>query len=611
MIGVSRAAFAMCVVGLWLLGFAAGETSAQRMDFNLDTLRVRVGTRTWAALPAALRSVEVIDRARIESAPAQTIADLLTWALGLDPQARSAAQADVGIRGSSFEQILVLVDGVRMSDAQTAHFDLDLAIPLDAIERIEVLRGPASAQYGSDAMGGVIHIVTRRGAPASVRIEAGTHASASGSAAAAVGAPGGSTGSFGLEYDRSDGTRSGTDYDMGLARASLDVPWAGGALRADAAYALRNFGAADFYTPVNVFDSYEETRTLTAALGWHASEARRLAVEPRVSVRRHDDEFILQRDDPAFYRNVHKNWQLGGELHARYATDSGARFAVGGEAFRDLLDSNNLGERSATRAAAFGEIAAGTTGRWLTQAGLRLDWHSEFREFLAPSLAAAVWPTDRLRVRASVGRSFRAPSWTERFYVDPANIGTEDLQPERAWSAELGAQLSLPAARIDVALWMRDADELIDWVKPQGVPANTPFRTMNIEKATFRGIDASIEWRGPFATAMSLSGTALTLDAPEASGFSSKYVLNPLTEAIVLTVDRMVLGGFGVGVRARHARRAGEDSYVLADVRASYARPGWHAYFDVTNTTNAEYVDVSARIGAGRQLRAGLRWSRQ
>ncbi|MGH7554997.1 MAG: TonB-dependent receptor plug domain-containing protein [Longimicrobiales bacterium] len=610
MIGVARVALAKYVVGLLLVGFAVGDGSAQRMDFNLDTLRVRVGTRTWAALPAALRSVEVIDRARIEAAPAQTVADLLTWALGLDPQARSAAQADVGIRGSSFEQILVLVDGVRMSDAQTAHFDLDLAIPLDAIERIEVLRGPASAQYGSDAMGGVIHIVTRRGAPASARIEAGTHASVSGSAAAGVGAPGGTTGSFGLEYDRSDGTRSGTDYDMGLARASLGVPWAGGALRADAAYALRNFGAADFYTPVNVFDSYEETRTLTAALGWHASEDRRLAVEPRVSVRRHDDEFILRRDDPAFYRNVHENWQLGGELHARYAADSGSRFAVGGEAYRDLLDSNNLGERSATRVAAFGETAAGTTGRWLTQAGLRLDWHSEFGEFLAPSLAAAVWPADRLRVRGSIGRSFRAPSWTERFYVDPSNIGTADLEPERAWSAELGAQLSLPAARIDVAVWLRDADELIDWVKPKNAPTDT-FRTMNIEKATFRGIDASIEWRGPFATAMSLSGTALTLDAPEASGLESKYVLNPLTETIVLSVDRAVLGGFGVGARARYARRVGEDPYVLADVRASYARQGWHAYLDVTNTTNAEYLDVSARTGAGRQLRVGLRWSRQ
>jgi iron complex outermembrane receptor protein len=608
MIGVAPSALTKCAVGLLLVGFTAGDALAQRTDFNLDTLRVRVGSRAWAALPVALRSVEVIDRSRIEAAPAQTVADLLTWALGLDPQARSAAQADVGIRGSSFEQILVLVDGVRMSDAQTAHFDLDLAIPLDAIERIEVLRGPASAQYGSDAMGGVIHIVTRRGAPTNARIEAGTHASLAGSAATSVGVPGGTTGSFGLEYDRSDGTRSGTDYDVGLVRASIDLPWAEGALRADAAYALRNFGAADFYTPVNRFDSYEETRTLTAAVGWQASEDRRLAVEPRISVRRHDDEFILQRDDPAFYRNVHENWQLGGELHARYAVDSGARFAVGAEAFRDLLDSNNLGERTETRAAVFAEIAAGTTGRWLTQTGLRLDWHSEFGEFLAPSFAAAFWPSDRLRVRGSLGRSFRAPSWTERFYMDPTNIGTADLQPERAWSAELGAQLSLRGARIDVALWMRDADELIDWVMPEGAPTD-PFRTMNIETARFRGIDALIEWRGPLQTTMSLSGTALTLDAPEANGFNSKYVLSPLTEAIVLTVDRAVLGGFGVGVRARHARRVGEDSHVLADVRTSYARRGWDAYLDVTNITNAEYLDVSARIGAGRQLRAGLRWS--
>src|SRR5690606_25516420 len=123
-----------------------------------------VGALSSSLLPAALRSVQVIDRAAIEASPARTVAQLLTWALGVDVQARSPAQADVSIRGSSFEQILLLVDGVRMSDAQTAHYDLDTAVPLDEIERIEVLRGPGSAQYGSDAVGGVINIVTRRDA---------------------------------------------------------------------------------------------------------------------------------------------------------------------------------------------------------------------------------------------------------------------------------------------------------------------------------------------------------------------------------------------------------------------------------------------------------------
>src|SRR5690606_27325750 len=103
------------------------------------------------------------------------IPDLLQWALGVDLMPRSPALADVSLRGSSFEQVLVLVDGVRVSDAQTGHFDLDLAVPLDQVERIEILRGPGSSLHGADAMGGVINVVTRQGVERSTaRAEAGT-----------------------------------------------------------------------------------------------------------------------------------------------------------------------------------------------------------------------------------------------------------------------------------------------------------------------------------------------------------------------------------------------------------------------------------------------------
>src|SRR5690606_3812326 len=122
----------------------------------LDSIHVSVGSRPTAALPAATRAVQVISADAIARAPARTVAELLEWALGADVQARSGAQADLALRGGTSEQVLVLVDDVRMSDAQTSHFDLDLAVPLAEIERIEILRGPATAVYGADAVGGVV-----------------------------------------------------------------------------------------------------------------------------------------------------------------------------------------------------------------------------------------------------------------------------------------------------------------------------------------------------------------------------------------------------------------------------------------------------------------------
>mgnify|MGYP001550711302 CR=1 FL=1 len=127
---------------------------------KLDSVTI-VASRAQAG--AAGRTVDVITRDDISRSPAHNLAELLGARLSVDAFTRSPAQADVSIRGSTAEQVLILVDGVRMGDAQSAHYALDLGIPLSSIERIEILRGPGSALYGPNAIGGVINIVTRDG----------------------------------------------------------------------------------------------------------------------------------------------------------------------------------------------------------------------------------------------------------------------------------------------------------------------------------------------------------------------------------------------------------------------------------------------------------------
>lgn len=572
--------------------------------FPLDTLRVEVGARTSALLPVATRSVQVMDRVFIESTPAQTVAELLHWAVGVDVQARSPAQADVAIRGGSFEEVLVLVDGVRMSDAQTGHFDLDVAVPLQDVERIEVLRGPASAQYGSDAVGGVIHIVTRRrGAPIEARVEGGSHETA---AAWLSGGLGNGTRAlrWGLEHARSDGSRDGTDYRVTQARVAADARLGSGTLRGDVAFAARDFGAADFYAP---FGSYEETRTLTLSTAWSGTAAG-IVLEPRIHARRHGDDFILIRTDPEVYRNRHTTWQVGADVAGRATVSDAVTLVVGAEAVRDAIDSNALGDRSESRAALFGEVEWGRSGAALLHAGLRTDWHEEYGSFVAPSLAAAVWPVQTVRVRASAGRSFRGPGWTERFYEDPANIGTADLDPERAWTMELGVDV-VPTSivRIDVAAFLRHADALVDWAKQSGASDTDPWRTMNIEDATFRGIEAALEVHA-LGARWSAGFTTLSLEADEESGYISKYALRPLTETLFAGTQLRVRS-LTFGAQARHARRRGEDAYALVDARVGYAIGAAHLYLDATNLLDEDYLDVSVQPGPGRALRVGLAWS--
>jgi iron complex outermembrane receptor protein len=593
-----HAALLACAM-IWLA--PAGSTAAQR-PIPLDTLHVPAGSRLTAGVARVTRSVDVFDREAIEALPARSVTDIITRGMGVDLLARSPAQADLSIRGGSFEQVLVLVDGVPVNDRQTGHFHLDVAVPLDAVERIEILRGPASAVYGSSAVGGVVNIVTRRRiAEFSARAQGGSFG------AFAFGAEaGGSVNAMsiriGAEHDAADGHRAGTDHAITQARVSLDAPIARGSLRADAGFAARDFGASEFYAP---FDSYEETRTATASAAWRSRPAR-LVIEPRVSFRRHDDDFILQRADPSFYRNVHITNETDAELVARWQAGPRIAIAGGGSANRSTIDSNSLGERVERRIAGFAEAAIGDVAAGLLTLGVRLDDHSAFGSFLSSSAAAGYRASPALRVRASAASGFRAPSWTDRYYEDPANIGSPDLEVERFWTAELGVEATVGRSTLDVAGFIRHAGDLIDWGRPSDDPDTAPWRTLNVEEAVFRGVEATARIRVNTATVTG-RGSLLSFDADESDGFVSKYALQPLTRSASLEVAVPLTTHASLALRGATSRRADDETWTVLDARASLTAFGVRFFADATNLFDTSWLDVSAQPAAGRAFSIGAR----
>lgn len=610
-----RAPFALAVLfACAAMPLLPRPTLAQE-PIPLDTLRATTGSRAALGAASVTRSVDVLDRRSIESLPARSVTEVLARALGVDLLARSAASADVAIRGAGFEQVLVLVDGVPVNDDQTGHFHLDVAVPLDAIDRVEVLRGPASALYGSAAVGGVINIITRRGEPGlTVRAQAGSFGAVAGGVEAAAGL-GGWNARVSAEHDRGDGHRPGTDHAATQARVAVDAPVAVGAARLDVAWAARDFGASAFYAP---YDSYEETRTLTAALSWLGAPGG-FSVQPRLSFRRHEDDFVLRRDEPSFYRNVHTSRQASGEVVARWAAASRLHVAVGTEATWSDLESTNLGDRDERRLAAFAEIAAGTVDDGILTAGTRLDEHSAFGSFLSPSLAAGLAVSPRLRLRASASRGFRAPNWTERYYRDPANIGNPDLAAETFWTAEFGTEVLLPgSASLDLAGFVRRSDDMIDWARPAGADPSAPWRTMNMQRATFRGVEATA--RATLARVrVTARGSFIGFAASEAGDVASKYALRPLTRSLSAELAAPLAGSVTSALRAAHHRRAGSaqgaanagsERWSTVDVRLAWDTRRLQLFGDATNVTGSRFTDVSGEPAQGRAFSIGARLRR-
>jgi len=594
--GTLRQASALLLIAL---AAVSSDVQGQERVVRLDTLVV-VGSRVTPGLSAQVRAIDVVDRAQLQRLPVRSVADALQWVLGVDVMARSPAQADLSIRGSGAEQVLVLIDGIPANDRQTAHFNLDVAIPLDRVERIEVLRGPASAAYGTDAMGGVVNVVTRSpGGRADARVEGGTWDTFTGSLGAGLRIGALRVGS-GAALGRSDGHRDGTDYRTADVHVAAEAPLGGGTIAARVGHRWNDFGATGFYAP---YPSYEETRTATAGASWSGSLSRRLTLEPGVYWRRHRDHFVLDREDPDFYRNRHTSSHFGAEAVARYRGGRGMRFAVGTIVGRDVIESSNLGDHTEDRWALFVETVL-QRGPLSASLGARGD-HYEGYGFVASPTVALAYGARAVRVRGSLGRSFRGPSWTERYYQDPQNIGDPDLRPETAWAADVGLDVALAGeVWLSATAFGRSARDLIDWSRSEG--SDAPWETRNIESATFRGIEIELSAARMAGLRLRATGTVLSVSADSTDGFVSKYALRPIVEDVRVGLGRSV-GSLEAETRVSYRRREGESGYLLWDLRLGLRVRRGEVYVDLLNGLDAAYDDVVGARAAGRAVLVGFR----
>lgn len=572
----------------------------------LDTIAVAVGSNLELAdLP---RSVEVITAAELAALPVTSVEAALRWAGAVDLQTRSPAQSDLSIRGGTFEQVLVLVDGVRVSDPQTGHFDLDLTIPIELVERIEILRGGASAAHGADAFGGVVNIVTKtpEATRGQVRLEGGSFSTLGGAVSLETVSEGGIGFTAAVGRDESDGHRDGTDYDIWRVRSRVTVPLGAGTVTADGGWAARDFGAQGFYAR---FDSFEETRTAHGSVRWDGALGA-LGVTPRVSYRKHDDTFVLFRDDPAVFTNVHDSRQTVADVTARTDLAEGVGVAFGGEWARETVESNNLGDREETRYGVFGEIGV-ERGAFDLLAGLRVDDRENFDPFVSPSVALALDAGDRIRLRAAASRAYRTPTWTDRYYSDPANVGNPDLEVETGWSYEGGADIALTelgaGANVGITMFERTTENLIDFARPVGTGDEELWVARNVEEADFTGLELDLSGVRAGPIQVGFSGSWISLETTEDDAFQSKSSLRPLTRRLSVSADVPIASRFSLGARVLDRDRTGQDRATTLDLRFRADVGGSTLFVDALNVTDGEFLDVSGIPEAGAAVRVGVR----
>jgi outer membrane cobalamin receptor len=563
---------------------------------------------TGAARPVELGSVTrvmtVITRQQIERLPVQSIADVLRLASSVDVRMRGVrgVQTDFAVRGANFGQMLVLVDGVRLNDAQSGHHNGDIPVPLDMVERIEILYGPASSLFGADAFGGTVNVITRRTVEQpSLLVQGGSFGLVAGRGQ--VGFERGAVReALAVSADRSSGFIYDRDFKTTIVRSRTSL---GAATGVSFSHLWKEFGANNFYG--GNAPSREWTNQTLVAADHRFADVGGWSTTTTASYRTHGDRFLFNQLQPLLSDNRHRT-------HAVLAAVSSARriggvgtVTVGVEGGGDWIRSTNLGDHSTARVSSFGEWRQELGRRTQIDGTLRVDRYNEFGTSWSPSAGIGWWPSSSVRLRASAGRAFRVPTFTERYYSDPANLAREEVGPETSWAGEGGADLLFRGGWIVQATMFGRADtDVIDWLRPTIADR---WRTYNIRDVDTRGVELGVRKTFTAGAMMLAEYTALDLDAAAVNQLS-KYVLDYAPHSFVAAAAIPLPSGFSVAPRLEYRRRSrttGTFDYVVLDARVG-RRFGKNVelFVDGSNLLDESYQEIAGVAMPGATMAISL-----
>ena len=571
-------------------------------------------TRIDLPLSQHSRTIQVLDASDIQKSGAPNVVVLLQQISGIDIRQRGVEgmQADLYIRGGSFDQTLLLIDGIKLEDAQTGHHTLNLLPPIDLIERIEVLKGPAARIYGQNAFTGAVNIVTKvSGSGANqLAVQGGSYDQYHlKSTLQTKGATGGVLGHF--SYNTSNGYRHNTDFInrnyfvKGNFEAN-EIP-----LQFLGYFSDREFGANGFYASPLATKQYEETQGSLVALS-AVKKTERSIFKPRIYWRRGQDMYVFNRDNPSVYRNLHITNKAGVALDYSLFSSLGTT-GIGVDFARVGISSNNLGDHSRYMTTIFAEH------RFLLfedkldiTPGLAYNYYTDFGSHFFPGIDFGLAFNSEFRVYGNVGSTYRIPTYTDLFYNSSQTQGNPNLKPERATAAELGFRYSTANFSFSSAYFIRNSENLIDYVK------NTEealWEANNIQEVTTGGFELESTFKYTFSThpqSFRLGYTYIDDDVKGVTEYTfSRYSINSLKNHFTIRSINQWSNSISSGIVLKVAERTLGDPYTVLDFNAQWesTNKAFRVTFLLNNIFDEVYSETNLVPMPKRNGSIGLRYS--
>lgn len=644
-----------------LLAVHAEDSIAQQMKLS----EVLVVSRKAEVQSEAYRLITQVTHAEIEALPIQSVADILSYLPGIDVRARGAngAQADISMRGGTFDQVLVLINGIPLSDFHTGHYALNIPISTELIERIEVLQGTSANLHG--AFSGAINIITKskveRGKTKdlSLKLTAGMNGLVNPEVAAIIQKD---EVQFNLsaEYSRAEGyyaprptdkeSIACRNSDFQLANIYFQTRWRDLDVQAGAQWKDAGLGMGYGFGSQDQFDA---TRTAFASAKYtHRWDAWRL--DAQAAYRANYDRYEWHRGQ-RLYGNFHFAQTASAALSAHYASRIGTT-SFGVSIRNENMHSTNLGDTINPS----GQVPTVENFQLsdvrvldLVKGGNRFhtNYYAE-QTFYYAGLSASIGINGTYNTRfghhlggganigydfqkggtvyANANRSLRLPTFTDLYYNAGNQLGNRNLKPEEAWllsvgyKGEWGEKSSLPSKEglgtgslsLSADWYYRWGKNIIDWVY---VPTDTkrPFHAENQQQVNATGLELSISYRlneWLRCVSVNYAYTYLDLNLKESG---SRY-LDYLSHKLVIHLEHGIYKGFGASWTVRFQKREGQ--YNNADGIVEDYTPVWlldgsiywqNKYLrvsaDCTNMTNTRYYDYGGILQPGAWAKITLK----
>ena len=558
------------------------------------------------------RTITVISSSDIKNSAATNVADVLQQVAGVDIRRRGTAgsQADLYIRGGGFDQTLLLIDGIKMDDAQTGHHTMNAALPLEVIERIEIIKGPAARVFGQNAFTGAINIVTKKNLnnTVSVNLETGSFGQLNGGLTVGTELEN-SSHIVHVSKMTSEGYRNNSDYDNTNYFIKSVFNKKAQAIEMITTFSDRKFGAENFYTTNPTFNEYEETKNSLVAFTT-TFNTEKFKIKPRVYWKRNEDEFLLRRDDPAFYRNLHITDKIGAEVNASYTSEAGVT-GFGVDVSKIYLRSNNLGNHNRFMTNVFLEHRFKLLENKLDiTPGIAVTYFSDFKFHAFPGLDVGYQINNDLKVYGNIGYTYRIPTYTDLYYSDFRTAGNENLDPEEAFAQELGIKYNTNSFSVALAFFNRDSKNLIDYLRPN--EAEAIYTATNIAEVNTKGFEFNTSYNfkiSNFNQTLAVGYTFLEDDILDQNEALSRYSLNTLKHHFTTRLSTKLLKNLSQNIVYKHAERTTGQSYNVWDASLVYSLKQLEFTATANNIFNADYIETGFTPMPPSNMLFGLRYN--